>query len=72
MSAVQKGSSTKGFECDPGGMSEGLTMTNSPAEFSWRTRLSYPSGMRKAYGDSETIQKFSKELGTSSWEVIVL
>jgi hypothetical protein len=52
-------------------MPEGLMMKNSPAEFSWRTRLSYPSRMKKASGDSETIQKFSKEVGTSSWEVIV-
>jgi hypothetical protein len=46
-------------------------MMNSLVELSWRTHLSYPFGMRKASGDSETIQKFSKEVGTSSWEVIV-
>jgi hypothetical protein len=67
MSVVQKGLSAKGFEWDPVRMSEGLTMTNSPTEFSWRTRRSYPSEMQKASGDSETIQKFSKGVGTSSW-----
>jgi hypothetical protein len=44
---------------------------NSPTELIWRTRLSYPSGMRKVVEDSKTIQKFSKEVGTSFWEVIV-
>jgi hypothetical protein len=71
MSAVQKGSWAKGFERDPVRMSEGLTTTNSPTELSWRTRRSYPSGMQKFSGDSEIIQKFSKGVGTSSWEVVM-
>jgi hypothetical protein len=71
MSAVQKGSSAKGFERNPSRMSEGLMTTNSPTEFSWRTRRSYPYGMQKASRDSKTIRKLSKGVGTSSWEVVV-
>jgi hypothetical protein len=48
----------------------GLT-TNSLAEFKWRICRSYPSGMRYASEDLETIQKFSKGMGTSSWEIVV-
>jgi hypothetical protein len=51
-------------------MSEGSIKTSSLTKFSWRKCLSYPAGMQKSSIESETIQKFSKEVETSSFEVI--